>query len=152
MNFSNFEVLQKFFYAAHMTKPAQASLGEQSKHTEYFCWCQNVFVWDTIMPGDAQDPSRTTQVEGIKSAFLAEIQDPCFAAIEQRAGHTGFIDLHFGVDGQHGVVPDPSGQTGPLPLLPCRSLSSAQRLTIRPQTQSIKQCGNHTKVFGLVSV
>ena len=72
MNFSNFEVLQNFFHAAHMTKPAQASLGEQGKHTEYFCWCQNVFVWDTIMPGNAQDPSRTTQVEGIKSAFLGK--------------------------------------------------------------------------------
>ena len=94
-----------------MTKPAQASLAEQGKHTEYSCLCQNVLGWNTILPGDAQDPTETTQVEGIKSALLTGVQGPCFAAIEQCTEHARLIDLHLGVDDRHGVVPDPSGQT-----------------------------------------
>ena len=64
------------------------------------------------MPGDSQDLYETTQVEGIKSAPLVRVQDPCFAAVEQCAEHAGLTDLHLGFDGQHGVVLDPSGQKG----------------------------------------
>ena len=94
-----------------MTKPAQASLAEQGKQTEYSCLRQNVLVWNTILPGDAQDPTETTQVEGIKSALLTGLQGPCFAAIEKCTEHARLKDLHLGVDDQHGVVPGTSGQT-----------------------------------------
>ena len=65
-----------------------------------------------IMQGDAQDLYETTRVEGIKSAPLVRVQGPCFAAVEQCAEHASLTDLHFGFDGQHGVVPDPSDQKG----------------------------------------
>ena len=46
-------------------------------------------------------------MKGIESAFSVEIQSPCFTAIEQHAEHAGLVHLHLGVDGQHGVFPDP---------------------------------------------
>ena len=60
-----------------------------------------------FLPGDTQNPSKAVQVEGIESAFLVGVQIPCFTAIEQCAEQAGLLHLHLGVDGQHGVIPDP---------------------------------------------
>ena len=46
-------------------------------------------------------------MKDIESAFLAGVESPCFTAIEQHAEHASLILLHLGVDGQHGVLPDP---------------------------------------------
>ena len=70
-------------HAADMTKPAQVPLGKQGKHAWYCCLSLDIFVWDTVLPGDAQNPSEVVQVECIESAFLSGIQSPCLTATEQ---------------------------------------------------------------------
>ena len=57
-------------HAANMTKPVQAPLGTQGKHTWYSNLSQDILVWDMVLPGDAQNPSKAVQMEGIESAFL----------------------------------------------------------------------------------
>ena len=94
-------------HAADVTNTVQVPLGKQGKHAWYSCLSQDVLVWDMALPGAAQNPSDVVQVEGIESAFLAEVQCPCLAAIKQHVEHTGLIHLHLGVGGQHGVFPDP---------------------------------------------
>ena len=90
-------------HAADVTKPAQVPLGKQSKHAWYSCLSQDVLVWNIVLPGDAQNLSEVTQVEGIESVFLVGVQSPCLTAIEQCAEHTGLIHLHLNVGGQVGV-------------------------------------------------
>ena len=94
-------------HVADMTKPVQAPLGKQGKHAWYSCLSQDVLVLDTVLSGDAQNPSKAVQVESIESVCLVGVQRPYFTAIEQHAEHAGLIHLHLGVDGQHGVFPDP---------------------------------------------
>ena len=55
-----------------MTKPVQVPLGKQGKHAWYSCLSQDILVWDTVLPGDAQNPSKAVQVEGIECALLGE--------------------------------------------------------------------------------
>ena len=93
-------------HAADMTKPVHSPLGKQDKHAWYSCLSQDILVWDTVLPDDAQNPSEVVQVEGTESAFLVGVQSPFFTAIEQHAEHAGLIHLHLGVAGQHGVFPD----------------------------------------------
>ena len=90
-----------------MAKPAQPSLTEQGEHARYSRLRQEILVWDTVLPGDAQNRSEAAQVEGVESALLAEVEGPGLATVEQRAEHAGLVHLHLGADGQHGVVPDP---------------------------------------------
>ena len=83
-------------HVADMTKPVQVLLGKQGKHAWYFCLSQDVPVWDIVLPGNAQNPSKAAQVEGIESAFLAEVQSPCFTVIEQHAEHAGLTPSSWG--------------------------------------------------------
>ena len=59
-------------------------------------------------------------MEGVESELLAGVWGPGLAAVEhrtyiinitKRAEHAGLVHLHFGTDGQHGVVPDPFSET-----------------------------------------
>ena len=40
-------------------------------------------------------------MEGVGAAFLAHVCGPRFAAIEEGAQHTGLVDYHLGVLGEH---------------------------------------------------
>ena len=86
-------------HAADMTKPVQAPLGKQGKHTWFPFLSQDILVWEMVLPGDAQNLSKVVQVEGIESAFLVGVQSPCFTATEEHAEHIGLIHLHLGVEG-----------------------------------------------------
>ena len=94
-------------HVADMTKPVQVPLDKQGKHPCYSHLSQDILVWDMVLPSDAQNSSKAAQVEGIEFVFLVGVQSPFFTAIEQHAEHTGLIHLYLGVDGQHGVFPDP---------------------------------------------
>lgn len=63
------------------------------------------------MPGDAENPSEATRVEGVDSLILVGVEGTGLATIEQRAEHADLVHLHLGADCQHGVVPDPLPQT-----------------------------------------
>ena len=92
-----------------MAKPVEPSLTEQ--HARYSFLCCDILVWDSVLPGDAQNPSEAAQVEGVESALLAGVGGPGLTASEQHAEHAGLVHLHLGGDGQHGVVPDPLSKT-----------------------------------------
>lgn len=53
------------------------SLSEEDEHAWYSHLWQNVLVWNVVLPGDAQKPSKTIQMEGIEYAFLAGVKNPC---------------------------------------------------------------------------
>ena len=53
------------------------------------------------MPGDAENPSEATQVEGVDS----------FDFGGSRRSRSRYLLVHLGDDGQHRVVPDPLSQT-----------------------------------------
>ena len=59
------------------------------------------------MPSDAQTSAEAVQVNSIESAFLAGVEGPCFAAIQQCAEHAASLHLHLGVVDQNGIVPHP---------------------------------------------
>ena len=50
-----------------------------------------------VLPCDAQTSSEVAQVNSIQPAFLAGVEDPCFAAAQQCAEHAASIHLHLGV-------------------------------------------------------
>lgn len=54
-------------HAAGVAKPAQPPLCEQSEHVWYPHLCQDVHVWDTVLPGNAQDLPEAAHVEGVDS-------------------------------------------------------------------------------------
>ena len=68
-----------------MAKPAQLSVTEQGEHARYSRLCQDILVWDTVLPGDAQNPSKAAKVEGVESALLTEVEGPGLATLEQRS-------------------------------------------------------------------
>ena len=72
-----------------MAKPAQPSLNEQGEHVRHSRLCQDILVWDSVLPGDCQNPSEATQVEGVESALLAGVEGPGLATMQQGAGHAG---------------------------------------------------------------
>ena len=76
-------------HAAYMAKPAQPSLNEQGEHARYSFLCYDILVWDSVSPGDAQNPSEATQVEGVESALLAGIEGPGLATMQQGAEYSG---------------------------------------------------------------
>ena len=53
------------------------------------------------LPGDAENPSEATQVEGVDS----------FDFGGSRRSRSRYLLVHLGADGQHRVVPDPLSQT-----------------------------------------
>ena len=54
-------------HTADMAKPGKPSLTEQGKHARYSRLCEDILVWDSVLPGDAQNPSEAAQVEGLHS-------------------------------------------------------------------------------------
>ena len=59
------------------------------------------------MTGDAQNPSKDAQVEGVESALLAGVEGLGFTAVEQCAKYAGLVHLYLGADGEHRVVLGP---------------------------------------------
>ena len=92
-----------------MAKPAQPSQTEQGEHARYSRLCQNILVWETVLPGDAQNASKAGG--RCRVWLLAGVEGPGLATVEQRAEHAGLVHLYLGADGQHGVVPDPVSKT-----------------------------------------
>ncbi len=52
-------------------------------HAECFCLGQHFRVWDTVLPGDAQDPPQAVQMERVKSAFLPGVHSPSLTAVRR---------------------------------------------------------------------
>ena len=87
---------------------------------------QDLLVWDAILPGDTQNPPKAAQVEGVE--FLVGIQISGFAAVEQRAEHAGFVNLHLVpiVSMESSQTLFPSGVSA-ITALPIRLFSSVSR-------------------------
>ena len=64
-------------HAPDMSKPAQASLSQQSEHAQDPCLIRDCLVWNSVLPGDDQNPSECAQ-------------------------HAGLVHLNLGADGHHG--------------------------------------------------
>ena len=123
-------------HVADMTKPVQVPLGKQSKHAWYSCLSQDTLVWDTVLSGDAQNPSEVVQVESIESVFLVGVQSLYITAIEQCAEHTGLIHLHLGVSGQLGAFQTLfTRQAIAVATLPIHVYSSASKETLLEMTE-----------------
>ena len=73
---------------------------------------QHVAVGDTVLPGDAEDTLEAPHVESVEAVLLAHICGPRFAAIEEGAQHTGLVDSHLGVLGEHLIFSYSFGQLG----------------------------------------
>ncbi len=69
-------------------------------------------VWDTVLPGDAQDPPQAAQMERVKSAFLPDVHSPRLNAVKKNVEDTGLVHFHLSVGGEHAVVPHSLGQAG----------------------------------------
>ncbi len=81
-------------------------------HAECFCLGQHFSVWDTVLPGDAQDPPQAVQMERVKSAFLPGVHSPRLTAVKKSAEDTVLVHFHLCVGGEHAVVPHSLGQAG----------------------------------------
>ncbi len=64
-------------------------------HTECFCLVQHFSVWDTVLPGDAQDPPQAVQMERVKSAFLPDLHSPRLTAVKKNVEDTGLVHIHL---------------------------------------------------------
>ncbi len=64
-------------------------------HTECFCLVQHFSVWDTVLPGDAQDPPQAAQMERVKSAFLPDLHSPRLTAVKNNVEDTGLVHIHL---------------------------------------------------------
>ena len=60
-------------------------------------------------------------MKGIQPVFLAGVEGPCLTALEKSTQHTGLVDFHLGVDGEHGLL-----------LLLLRSPCTWEELRMRP--------------------
>ncbi len=79
-------------------------------HAECFFLGQHFRVWDTVLPGEAQDPPQAVQMERVKSAFLPGVHSPSLTAAKKSAEDIGLVHFHLGVGGEHAVVPHSLGQ------------------------------------------
>ena len=53
-------------------------------------------MWHTVLPGDAQDALKASDMERLKASDVATVGSPGFCPIEER-GHTHCsVDCHFG--------------------------------------------------------
>ena len=76
-----------------MAKPAKPSLTKQREHARYSRLCKAILVWDMVLPGDVQNPSEATQVEGVEFSILAGVEGQGPSTTEQRAKHAGLVHL-----------------------------------------------------------
>lgn len=59
--------------AVHMTKPIQTMLTEHKVHVEGTCCWQHFGVCDLVLPGNAQDPMKTAEVEVLQVVLLSGV-------------------------------------------------------------------------------
>ena len=113
------------FHAAYIIKLARASLGERGKPTGYSCLCQSVLVWDTIISVDAiwsvwdntGGRHSVCALDGSTRSMFRCHRAVCWARrLDIPSSWCWWSVWSF----SRPFCPD-----GPLPLLPCRSLSSA---------------------------
>ena len=95
-----------------VTKPAQVSLLQQGEHAGDSSSLEDSCVCHLILPGDTQDASEATHVEGIEFLVLQNVQGPGLTAIQECAHDAGTVDLDLAVLRQFVVGPHSIGQSG----------------------------------------
>ena len=84
-------------HAAHMSKPTQTTLTEHKVHAEGTCCRQHFDVCDLVLPGNAQDPMKTAEVEVFQAVLLSGVCGPELTAIQQSTQDACLVHLEFGV-------------------------------------------------------
>ena len=60
---------------------------------------ESLGVHDRVLPGASNNVYAAGHVEGVKYFLPCGVQSPGFTNIKERAGDTGFADLHCGAPG-----------------------------------------------------